>query len=166
MAADRTCCRVFAWVLLLLCGAAQADDQAAAGTAGGPVGDPRPLGAQWQTFDSCPRSERPCGPVCMPESFACCDKASAAICPPGASCCGKRCGCGPCQRCLNDTCVPREDCQPDEARSASSGQGAGTLAGGGLGGALPIVAPIAVLGVAAGAETGSDQRDPRSPISP
>lgn len=115
------------------------------------------LKAQWQTFESCPRAERPCGPVCMPESFACCDKATAAICPPGKSCCGTSCGCGRCQTCEGNVCVPDEKCRKEEeARGANPG---GTT----LYSLAPLVGIAIPIAIGTLNDTDSDSRPPISP---
>lgn len=75
-------------------------------------------GSTQQTFESCPRKERPCGPVCMPKDFSCCSKETGTICPPGKSCCGSKCGCGPCQTCKEGVCVPKPNCVDEQASKA------------------------------------------------
>jgi hypothetical protein len=154
-----------------------------AGLLGGTVlaAEPTGIGEQiqpgWQTFESCPFGERPCGPVCMPESFSCCNKPTGTICPPGKSCCGTRCGCGRCEKCEEGQCVPDRKCRKDEqdqAASEGSTSTAGSVsaegsasAGAGVSTGLgATVVPGAVLGIAilgAALETGSDTRHEAPP---
>ena len=117
----------------------------------------------WQTFESCPTGERPCGPVCMPESFSCCSKPTGTICPPGKTCCGASCGCGRCKKCEAGTCVPDPKCadQKEEAAKTST-----TGATPGVG---PLIVPGAVLGVGvlgAAIDSSDDQRIPVAPRPP
>lgn len=140
--------------------------------------EPTGIGEQiqpgWQTFESCPFGERPCGPVCMPESFSCCSKPTGTICPPGKSCCGPRCGCGRCEKCEEGQCVPDRKCRKDEQEQAAS-EGSTPAAGSasaeasvstGLGAA---VVPGAVLGIAilgAALDGGSDTNNEAPPRRP
>ena len=128
-----------------------------------------------QTFESCPRGERPCGPVCMSKTFSCCDKAMGTICPPEKSCCGLRCGCGPCQTCDGDVCRPKpnrkEEAVTESWSAETQSSATGTAPGaGGLtsvavpAGAVPAAAAIGVGIFGAALDTGSDDR--RRPISP
>lgn len=128
-----------------------------------------------QTFESCPRGERPCGPVCMSKTFSCCDKAMGTICPPEKSCCGLRCGCGPCQTCDGDVCRPKPNCKEEAATENSSAGTQSTASGTELGaggltsvavpaGAMPAAAAAGVGILGAALNTGSDER--RRQISP
>jgi len=130
-----------------------------------PVGGAPAIGKGWQTFESCPFGERPCGPICMPESFSCCDKATASICPPGQTCCGIRCGCERCQSCVNGACVTDEECLKKQSNSTASGTGAAQGAGLFATDASLVVPGILLgIGVAgAVAPTGSDSPRPISP---
>jgi len=132
--------------------------------------EPTGIGEQvhpgWQTFESCPFGERPCGPVCMPQSFSCCYKPTASICPPGKSCCGTGCGCGRCERCEEGHCVPDRQCREQDEEQVASQAGTSIEL-------VAAVVPGAVLGIAilgAVLETGSDGRGkappPRPPVSP
>ncbi len=138
------------------------------------------VGATQQTFESCPRGERPCGPVCMSKTFSCCNKATGTICPPGKSCCGLKCGCGPCQTCSENTCIPNPKCTEEIMSQSGSAGTSSTTAGttatsttatttGFASLAVPAaavpVAAAAIVGVlGAAADTGSS--DSRRPISP
>jgi hypothetical protein len=124
----------------------------------------------WQTFESCPMGERPCGPICMPESFSCCHKETASICPPGETCCGARCGCGRCERCEQGVCVPKDECvrRNEQHLSGVNSSNAEGLGAGVPAAATPAAIPAAaaLIGIAAGTlPIGSDDREPR-PISP
>ena len=149
-------CRIWlAGLLLAACTAASAQEPGERQAPGPSAGNNAIAQTQWQTFESCPMAERPCGPVCMPESFSCCDKASATICPPGQSCCGPRCGCGRCETCVENRCVPDRDClKRDQSSKATPSSPAS-------------VAPAAILGttVLIGILT-NDSSDTRRPISP
>lgn len=147
---------------LAFCAAASAQD--APGTESA-VGDATATGKGWQTFESCPFGERPCGPICMPASFSCCDKATASICPPGQTCCGIRCGCERCQSCVDGACVTDEECLKKQgnstASSTSAAQGAGLVSEG-----ASLVVPGVLLGIGVAgalAPTGSESRRPISP---
>lgn len=160
-------------LLLMLCTAVAAQDgltSAASSAQDTPI-----LKAQWQTFESCPRAERPCGAACMPESFSCCDKATATVCPPGKSCCGSLCGCGRCRKCEGGVCVPDDKC-PDNEREQSSAQpssasaqasSASPATATGTGTALSGLAPLIGIGAAVGIGVIGSNGDPvRAPISP
>ena len=124
-----------------------------------------------QTFESCGIGKRPCGTICMDNTYSCCDMLTSAVCPPGRECCGTKCGCGKCQRCENGACVPVKNCrQKDQSKTnANADPGSSLGASGGFsGGAFIVPAAVAAgllgaVGIIQNSDGGSHARPPISP---